>query len=106
MSQRWWQKGNTPRKTEFGLNNERMELHPKARQLIHRSARTTMGMLPPLVFGGGVLLTTFWHFIPQERSITERIKRMMDSTLDEIDILEKQKTEIASQIDKINTKPT
>ena len=88
------------RETEFGANNERMELHPRARQLIHRSARTSMGMLPPLIIGGGIVMTTFFHFIPQEMSIAERIKRMMDSTLDEIDILEKQKQEIASQLDQ------
>lgn len=104
MSQRWWQKGNTPRPSDFGPNNERIELHPKARALIHRSARTSLGGLPPLIFGGGVMLTTFMYFIPQERSISERIKRMMDSTLDEIDILEKQKTDITSQLDKLDNK--
>eukprot|EP01084_Bolivina_argentea_P145528 255063_1 len=102
MSERWWNKKTIPRKPEFGPNNERMELHPKARQLMHRTARTQMGMIGPLIIGGGVVLTTFMHFIPKERSINERIKRLMDATLDEIDILEKQKTEIASQLDKLN----
>ena len=97
----------TPRQTEYGANNERMELHPRARQLIHRSARTSMGMIPPLIVGGGVVLTTFFHFIPKERSIAERIKKMMDSTLDEIESLEKQKADIAKQLDvKSNVKAT
>ena len=79
-----------------------MELHPRARYLIHRNARTAFGMTAPLIFGCGVVLTTFFYFIPQERSMSDRIKRLMDSTLDEIDILEKQKTDIASQLDKLN----
>jgi len=106
MSTGWYNKksaSGAPRQPEFNLKNERVDLHPKARELMHRSARTSMGMVGPLIIGGGMVLTTFFHFIPQERGITERIKRMMDATLDEIDILEKQKTEIAAELDQIHT---
>ena len=102
MASRWFNKKAPPRQAEYGVNSERLDLHPRARELMHRSARTSIGMIGPLIIGGGIVLTTFFHFIPQERGITERIKRMMDSTLDEIDILEQQKKDIAAQLDKIN----
>eukprot|EP01083_Nonionella_stella_P152351 488200_1 len=104
MATRWWKEKPLPRKAEYGANNERLELHPKARNLIHRAARTQIGMIGPLIVGGGVVLTTALHFIPQERSISDRIKKLMDSTLDEIDILEKQKLELAQQLDQLNAK--
>ena len=51
----------------YNMDNQRTDLHPRVRYLLHRQSRTVIGMFAPFIIGTGVLCTSLLYYVPQEK---------------------------------------
>ena len=64
-----WQKtGGKGRTTSYDGNNQRSDLHPRVRYLLHRQSRTVLGTFAPFVIGIGFACTAMLYYVPQEKN--------------------------------------
>ena len=63
-----WKRTARGRTATYDVNNQRSDLHPRVRYLLHRQARTVLGGFGPFIIGVGFGCTCLFYYAPQEKN--------------------------------------